>query len=255
MASAGPSQDGDLTERLWTLVLELSAQLTSNKKAMDVLRSQVEALQGRAVHEKTGVALRRFNVELSEEAFVTQLERLNAQLVHENTALSYESKQLGALLREYETTLETLMGKFRQLSYAAQQHGLDLSEHYEARLAAMKQERDSHAVREGQVVDEVCARVGGLVRDAMSALEGERGTDELDEATELECLRHENEMLRHLLGLHDEPVDKDVLRVPAAELAVKRHEAPLASVPEGNAPPLDTVDAGVAAESAGAAAV
>lgn len=34
-------------------------------------------------------------------------------MVIENQTLLHENKQLGVLLKEYETTLETIMGKFR----------------------------------------------------------------------------------------------------------------------------------------------
>ena len=81
--------DGPVNERLWTLVLELSAQLAANKQQVDALRKQIASLEGQALHAKTGYALRRFNVDMSQEAFTSQLERLNAQLVNENTARAY----------------------------------------------------------------------------------------------------------------------------------------------------------------------
>jgi len=37
-------------------------------------------------------------------------------LVTENQNLAHENKQLNALLKEYENTLETVMGKFRSFS-------------------------------------------------------------------------------------------------------------------------------------------
>ena len=74
--------EAPINERLWSLVLELSAQLTANKQQVDSLRKQIEDLEGQAVHAKSGYALRRFNVDLSQEVFTSQLERMNAQLVN-----------------------------------------------------------------------------------------------------------------------------------------------------------------------------
>jgi hypothetical protein len=38
---------------------------------------------------------------------------MNAAIVIENQTLQHENKQLNILLKEYETTLETVMTKFR----------------------------------------------------------------------------------------------------------------------------------------------
>lgn len=47
------------------------------------------------------------------EEFQTESERFASHLVLENQSLQFENKQLNALLKEYETTLEQVMGKFR----------------------------------------------------------------------------------------------------------------------------------------------
>lgn len=47
------------------------------------------------------------------EEFATELEAFASHLVTENQQLQHENKQLNALLKEYEQTLETVMGKFR----------------------------------------------------------------------------------------------------------------------------------------------
>jgi hypothetical protein len=49
----------------------------------------------------------------SAEEFESELERLNVQLVTENQALQQENRQLSSLLKDYESTLEAVMGKFR----------------------------------------------------------------------------------------------------------------------------------------------
>jgi SIKE family len=50
----------------------------------------------------------------SPEEYDTELERMNSAMLAENQALQYDNKQLNALIKEYETTLETVMGLFRQ---------------------------------------------------------------------------------------------------------------------------------------------
>lgn len=47
------------------------------------------------------------------EEFDSEVERLNATLVLENQSLQQENKQLSTLLKDYEVTLEAVMGKFR----------------------------------------------------------------------------------------------------------------------------------------------
>ena len=231
-------------ERLWALVLDLSAQLTANKQTIETLKAQLDALQGQSVHAMTGVALRRFNVD----------ERLNAQLMTENTSLAHETKQLGSLLRECEGTLETVMGKFRSFSYAAQQYGLDLSAYYERRLAAQARDVDAHAQGDTARTDAVIGRIGSLLRDAISEVDGERprgaggadgdaAADALEEATEVEQLRHENELLRALLGMRLGASDAD--RSSVADLSVAQSAAGRENVDTAGA--VDEVDTGVAA--------
>jgi len=47
------------------------------------------------------------------EDFESELEKLNVSLVMENQALQQENRQLSSLLKDYESTLEAVMGKFR----------------------------------------------------------------------------------------------------------------------------------------------
>jgi arginyl-tRNA synthetase len=47
------------------------------------------------------------------EAYEAELERLNAAFIQQNGDLQNDNKQLAALLKEYEQTLETVMSKFR----------------------------------------------------------------------------------------------------------------------------------------------
>lgn len=52
-------------------------------------------------------------IDLSAEVFESELERHNAQIIIENHSLLQENKQLSALLKEYEETMENVMSKFR----------------------------------------------------------------------------------------------------------------------------------------------
>ena len=47
------------------------------------------------------------------EEFSSELEKFASHLVLENQSLQHENKQLGSLLKEYESTLENVMSKFR----------------------------------------------------------------------------------------------------------------------------------------------
>jgi len=222
--AAGVNQE----DRLWSLVLELSAQLATNRHTCDSLRQQLDDLKGQAMHTTTGYALRRFNVDLSQETFNSQLERMNAHLTLENQTLSHECRQLGALLREFEGTLETIMGKFRAFSHAAQQYGLDLTAYYESRIENQSQQMDEMARGDADRIDLVLGRLSDRVRSALRVVQGEdvedaneeaqadMGARSLEQATEIEQLRAENEMLRHLLGF--EQVAKVVPEVEAGHL-------------------------------------
>jgi hypothetical protein len=92
----------------------------------------------------TGFPLRRFNLDISDgklkqpcsldlqlmlaEEFSSELEAFSSHLVLENQQLQNENKQLNTLLKEYEQTLESVMGKFRgvavRLSWGTLDEGL-----------------------------------------------------------------------------------------------------------------------------------
>ncbi|EAU92312.2 hypothetical protein CC1G_00531 [Coprinopsis cinerea okayama7 len=135
------SMDTELI-RTWQLISELSEQLTYNQKMAHSLQSQAGLLKEEAHHTSQGFTLRRYNTDISKEVFESELERTNAQIIIENQTLQHENKQLSMLLKEYETTLETIMNKFRTHALAAQQHELTLTRHYESLLLA----RDSHSL-------------------------------------------------------------------------------------------------------------
>ncbi|BGP55753.1 hypothetical protein JCM8202_005682 [Rhodotorula sphaerocarpa] len=128
---------GSEMDRLWALLSELSSQLSHNRQQTEELHRRADELKAQAVHAQTGFTLRRFNLDVSQEEFESELERLNVQLVTENQALQQENRQLSSLLKDYESTLEAVMGKFRAHAHATQQHHLDLTRHYESLLLSV----------------------------------------------------------------------------------------------------------------------
>jgi len=164
--------DSDLI-RLWGLIAELSDQLNSNRSIAANLQQQADALKGQAIHAGTGFALRRFNTDISKEQFESELERMNAQIMIENQKLQHENKQLSGLLKEYEQTLETVMAKFRTQAYAAQQHELTLTRHYESLLL----QRDTSALSTDLVsstaLSSALSRLSHNLRLALRAVNGE----------------------------------------------------------------------------------
>lgn len=127
--------DNDIL-RAWLLIHELSDQLAHNQKISNTIHSQATSIKDQAVHASSGFALRRFNTDISKEIFDSELERMNAQFIIENQTLLHENKQFSILLKEYESTMETIMSKFRNHALAAQQHELTLTRHYEGLLLA-----------------------------------------------------------------------------------------------------------------------
>ena len=58
------------------------------------------------------------------EEYDAELERMNSAMLAENQALQHDNKQLNALIKEYETTLETVMGLFRQRAVRLLSHSM-----------------------------------------------------------------------------------------------------------------------------------
>ncbi|KAF8610749.1 hypothetical protein BDV93DRAFT_431446 [Ceratobasidium sp. AG-I] len=171
MAIVGDAE-GELS-RLWTLVCELSEQLNNNKAVAASLQAQANALKGQAIHNGTGFALRRFNTDLSKEVFETELERMNAAIIIENQTLQHENKQLNSLLKEYETTLETVMTKFRNQAHAAQQHELNLTRHYESLILQLQSQTQSLVLNASTTHSQSVSKLSHLLRILLRSFSGE----------------------------------------------------------------------------------
>lgn len=140
-----------------------------------------------------------------------ELERMNASLAAENQTLQHDNKQLGALIREYEQTLESVMSAFRtravrvyihvmathsnknvlffpfasirrpiHMCYAiinlqrdVQEHELALIREYESKLIARESEDLLRALLASTAQSAALGRVSNTLRLLMRVLNGE----------------------------------------------------------------------------------
>ncbi|KAF8204292.1 hypothetical protein K438DRAFT_1580123 [Mycena galopus ATCC 62051] len=165
--------------RIWQIVHELSEQLAQNQKATSRSRPR-RCSQEQATHTGTGFVLRRFNTDIANETFESELERMNAQIVIENQTLLHENKQLSVLLKEYEGTLDTVMAKFRNHALATQQHELNLTRHYEALLLTRETQNLSMDLASGTDLARSLQHVSQLLRGMLRSMAGEDTEDAAD---------------------------------------------------------------------------
>lgn len=164
--------DTDLL-RVLQLIHDLGEQLTHNQKVTAALQTQANALRTQASNSVSGFALRRFNTDLSKEFFESELERTNAQIVIENQTLLHENKQLSLLLKEYESTMDTIMAKFRNHALAAQQHELTLTRHYEGLLLARESQMSSNDLALSINTHQSLHRLSHSLRNLLRSMAGE----------------------------------------------------------------------------------
>lgn len=211
--------------RVLHMVQELSEQLAHNQKLVSTLQNQTGTLKGQALQNGTGYSLRRFNVDLSQEVFESELERANAQTIIENQTLVHENKQLSMLLKEYEQTMDTVMTKFRNHALAAQQHELTLRRHYETLWLSRAAVSVNGDIASNSHISESLHRLTENLRKLLRSLGGEdpeasNDTDEkpltelvnylddesredwsVEREAEIARLEKENEELRKMLGI------------------------------------------------------
>ncbi|KAF4573386.1 hypothetical protein EYR36_007898 [Pleurotus pulmonarius] len=264
--------------RVWQLISDLSEQLAANQKITSTLLSQAGNLKNQASDTASGFTLRRFNTDISKEAFESELERMNAQIIIENRTLLQENKQLSLLLQEYQSTMETIMSKFRNHALAAQQHELTLTRHYEALIIARETQsmtsdltssanlarsfrRLSHHLRnllrsmageppdsdplaedpeyEGDVDMVPIEELESLV-DSLEQREG--GADwAIERECEIERLQMENEQLRKMLGIDEENMATNGVSVDQEQIDnMRRHSTFLSNSRRVAAPPSDS---------------
>ncbi|WWC63985.1 uncharacterized protein I303_106591 [Kwoniella dejecticola CBS 10117] len=163
----------DELSRLWGLVGELSEQLANNRALVTQLKSRSDNVKGQAVHAGAGFPLRRFNLDITNEEFQTELEAFASHLVMENQQLQHENKQLNALLKEYEQTLETVMGKFRGVAHSSQQHDLSLHSYYTSLLQTLQTAHSSAQLHDSTSLSLLLTRLSTLLRTALRSMGGE----------------------------------------------------------------------------------
>ncbi|TFY73098.1 hypothetical protein EWM64_g10914 [Hericium alpestre] len=112
MAIMDNAGEQDMT-RFWQMLTELAEQTNQHKSFTATLHAQAGGVKKSAFDSQTGFVLRRFNMDKTKEEYDAELERMNAAMAAENQNLQYDNKQLNALIKEYETTLETVMNQFR----------------------------------------------------------------------------------------------------------------------------------------------
>ncbi|KAG8214546.1 hypothetical protein J3R82DRAFT_9607 [Butyriboletus roseoflavus] len=215
--------------QLLNTIQELSEQLAQNRSLSITLHASAGAVKTQAAHSQTGFVLRRFNLDKPQDVYDAELERMNASLAAENQGLLHDNKQLGVLIKEYEQTLESVMGAFRTRARDVQEDELALTREYEARLLAKESENLLRALSSTTAESISLGRISATLRSLLRVLNGEdvpcpssssppaetnnSPSDDIDfgqregddRALERECelsrLERENAVLRRLLGL------------------------------------------------------
>ena len=131
------------------------------------------------------------------ETFDSELEKQNAALVLENQALQSENRQLSHFLKEYESTLESVMDKFRHQAHQAQKERLQLQRTYEQLLLAER--NDISALHDTNVhLQSNVVRIAHAVAKQYDTEEGD-----IDDNALIIELETENKHLRVMLEIAD----------------------------------------------------
>jgi hypothetical protein len=129
------------------------------------------------------------------EEFTSEIEAFSSHLVLENQQLQHENKQLNTLLKEYEQTLESVMGKFRGIAvcpalqvaglvltiqHASTQHDLSLHSYYTSLLQTLQTAHSSAHLHDNASLSLLLHRLSTLLRSALRALGGEDAEIDLE---------------------------------------------------------------------------
>jgi len=222
MAIIEGNNDHDLMQ-LWSVITELGEQLSQNRAMSVSLYGLAGKIKTQAVNSQTGFVLRRFNMDKTKEEYDSELDNMNAAMMLENQGLQHDNKQLNALIKEYEQTLETLMSAFRNRAQDVQERELSLIREYEAKLLAREEENAEKELDASTAMSNSLVRLSHLLRQVLRVQNGEetessptRSENEeerepwaatvasdyaLERDIELARLEKENEELRRLVGL------------------------------------------------------
>ncbi|CAG8456967.1 17517_t:CDS:2 [Acaulospora morrowiae] len=187
----------DMTEedpRLRKLAQELCSQLAINREQVRKLQLQIDEIKSRT--EGSDGSLNRPNFRAPPFESGTDLERQNALLIFENQQLNEENSELLAIIKEYETTLQVMMNKFRVQAYEIQQSKFDMQRDYEALLEEERRAKSQVLVEHASLLSQI-SKVGSIVREAYDA------QTNIDTDILVESLYIENQGLRQLLRIAD----------------------------------------------------
>ncbi|KAI0775539.1 hypothetical protein BD413DRAFT_277887 [Trametes elegans] len=159
--------------RVWTMLSEVSEQLSQNRSAAVNLHALADGVKGQAIHTQTGFVLRRFNLDKPKEVYEAELEKMNAAMSAENQTLLNDNRQLSTLIREYEQTLEKTMEKFRIHAHEVQQRELALMRQYESVLVERETEALDKSLTANNAQSESLVRISRLLRTVLRKLGGE----------------------------------------------------------------------------------
>ncbi|KAJ8520838.1 hypothetical protein ONZ45_g2386 [Pleurotus djamor] len=227
----------DPMQHLWGLLTEIGEQQNQNRNLALSLHTKATDLKTQAIHTQNGFVLRRFNLDKSKEAYEAELSRMNAAMALENQSLQYDNKQLNTLIKDFETTLESVMSTFRNKAKEVQERELSLMREYETKLLQMEEEKATHELANNTAISESLSRLSNLLRQILKLQTGElydaplsappSSTDTpfipeeerepwmlaalaektLERDIELARLERENEELRRMLGI-DPPLQR-----------------------------------------------
>ncbi|KAI0662087.1 hypothetical protein C8Q70DRAFT_962586 [Cubamyces menziesii] len=172
MAIMDPSGDPDVM-RVWSMVSELSEQLSQNRSTAVNLHALTDGVKAQAIHTQTGFVLRRFNLDKPKEVYEAELERMNAAMSAENQTLLNDNRQLSTLIREYEQTLEKTMEKFRIHAHEVQQRELALMRQYESVIIERETEALNASLSVNNARSESLVRISRLLRAVLRKMGGE----------------------------------------------------------------------------------
>ncbi|KAI0786848.1 hypothetical protein C8Q75DRAFT_807939 [Abortiporus biennis] len=224
--------------RITNLLTEFSEQLSSNHNITIAVKQITTGVKSQATHQQTGFVLRRFNQDKPQELYDAELDRMNTTIAAENYALMNDNKQLNALIKEYEQTLENVMATFRTRANDVQQRELSIVREYEQKLLIRETEELARSLSSSTTLSMSIARLGKLLRTIMRTVHGEdpdsmpsQDSSALDPATSSpRTAPYQMNSLEAIEGPIDSETDR---QLAAAEWSLER-ESELARLEEEN---------------------
>ncbi|CAG8452169.1 7051_t:CDS:2 [Paraglomus brasilianum] len=185
-------EDDELYE-VMHLVEELSAELAKGRENMSSLLEELNDLKLRCAQYTS--PLIRANFRLPNLPSDTDPPKVfNTRLTLEHESLLSENAYLSSTVKEYETTLQYLMSKFRLHSYRIQQNKLDLQREHENLILAERVKRDQ-LEKENALLQAKIVSVAEILRKAVGY------QNDPETIALVKSLLIENEVLRELTNV------------------------------------------------------